>query len=154
MRVAVLLVLVVLVTNGVADNIMIPAGPDWMAHVNETLARQQQWVRGAEDIMAHIVLGPLQEQLKGAAFSQRNRTQIVQVQTNHLRAHVMQRLLQALEEDVEICPWPRHVSQQAVQNIVTELKKHEFIADWVPNLYRCPGQTGFIRVHVPLPAFE
>lgn len=143
-----LLVVVLFAVAAMADE------QQWAAHVNETLARQQQWVRGAEDIMAHIVLGPLQEQLKGAAFSQRNRTQILQVQTNHLRAHVMQRLLQALEEDVEICPWPTHVSQQAVQNMVTELKKHEFTAEWVPNLYRCPGQTGFIRVHVPLPAFE
>lgn len=127
---------------------------EWTKEVDDALARQRQWVRAAEDIMAHVVLGPLQDQLKGAAFSQRNRTQIIAVQTNHLRAHVMQRLLQSLEEDVSICAWPPHVSEAAVQNIVRELKSHEFTADWVPDLHRCPGQAGFIRIHVPLPAFE
>ena len=152
MRVVLVIALLALI-GGAYANTAGGVTEEWAKQVNETLTRQHQWVRAAEDILAHVVLGPLQEQLKGAAFSQRNRTQIVQVQTNHLRAHVMQRLLQALEEEVHICPWPTHVSMDAIQNMVKELKHHEFQAEWVPNLYRCPGQAGYIRVHVPLPAF-
>jgi hypothetical protein len=128
-------------------------GLEWAKQVNATLERHHNWIRAAEDILAHVVLGPLQDQLKAAAFSQRNRTQIIHVQTNHLRAHVMQRLLQALEEQVQICPWPAHISREAVDAVLTELKRHEFQAAWVPDLYRCPGHGGYINVHVPLPAF-
>lgn len=153
----VLLLVVVLSAGSVAASnpaATAAVSDDWVKQINETLTRQHQWTRAAEDILAHVVLGPLQDQLKGAAFSQRNRTQILHVQTNHLRAHVMQRLLQALEEEVLICPWPTHVHMDAIQRMVQELKHHEFQAEWVPNLYRCPGQPGYIRVHVPLPAFE
>lgn len=114
---------------------------------------EERWVRAVEDILAHVVMGPLQPNLKASAFGQRNRTQILAVQTNHLRAHVMQVLLQSLEEEVQICPWPAHVGEAAAHTLVAELKVHEFRASWVPNLYRCPGHTGYISVHVPPPAF-
>jgi hypothetical protein len=153
-RISFLVLMAMCLTARVSASPTAAATEEWVKLVNDTLARNHQWVRAAEDIMAHVVLGPLQDQLKGAAFSQRNRTQIIHVQTNHLRAHVMQRLLQALEEEVLICPWPTHIGMDAILNLVRELKQHEFQAEWVPNLHRCPGQAGYIRVHVPLPAFE
>lgn len=113
------------------------------------------WFKAVEDVLAHIVMGPLQPALRPAAFSQRNRTQVIHVQANHFRAQVLQNMLQSLEERVEVCPWPLHVGQEAVQIVVAELKRLEFQASWENKPHwRCPGYGGYLLVHVPVPSID
>jgi hypothetical protein len=115
----------------------------------------ETWAKDVEGVLAHIVMGPLQPALRPAAFAQRNRTQIVQVQSNHFRAHVLQNMLQALDHQVELCPWPSYVSQEAVQLVVQELKALEFQAVWETKPHwRCPGAGGYLVVQVPEPAVK
>lgn len=115
----------------------------------------QGWTKAVEDVLAHIVMGPLQPALRPAAFSHRNRTQVVHVQANHFRAHVLQSMLQSLDEKVEICPFPSYVSLEAVQAVVAELKGLEFQASWEPHPHwRCPGAWGYLLVHVPVPSLK
>lgn len=110
------------------------------------------WPKAVEDVLSHIVMGPLQPQLRPTAFAQRNRTQVIHVQANHFRAHVLQNMLQSVTERVEVCPWPPHVSHDAVLAVVVELKALEFQASWEPTPHwRCPGYGGYLLVHVPAP---
>lgn len=112
----------------------------------------ESWAKAVEDVLAHIVMGPLQPALRPAAFAQRNRTQVIHVQSNHFRAHVMQSMLQSLEERVEICPFPEYIGQEAISNVVTELKALEFQASWEAKPHwRCLGAGGYLLVHVPVP---
>jgi hypothetical protein len=123
------------------------------AVANSTTVPHEGWIKAVEDVLAHIVMGPLQPALRPTAFSQRNRTQVVHVQANHFRAHVLQNMLQSLEERVEVCPWPPHVGQEAVQMVVAELKSLEFQASWENKPHwRCPGYGGYLLVHVPVPS--
>lgn len=110
------------------------------------------WIKAVEDMLSHIATGPFQSALRPAAFTSRNRTQVVHVQANQFRAHVLQTLLQSLVERVEICPWPAYVGQEAVQMVLKELQSLEFQANWetAPH-WRCPGYAGYLLVHVPLP---
>lgn len=113
------------------------------------------WTKAVEDVLSHIVMGPLQPALRPTAFTSRNRTQVIQVQANQFRAHVLQNLLQSLVERVEICPWPAYVGQDAIQAVVKELKALEFQASWEPTPHwRCPGYGGYLLVHVPLPGSQ
>ncbi len=109
-------------------------------------------IKSIEDVLSHIVIGPLHRGLRPAAFSQRNRTQVLQVQANHFRAHVLQNMLQSLEEHVEICPWPSYIGQEAISGVVNELKSLEFNVSWENKPHwRCPGYGGYLLIHVPVP---
>lgn len=125
------------------------------ASTTTTTTVSESWTKDVEGVLAHIVMGPLQPALRPAAFAQRNRTQVVQVQSNHFRAHVLQNMLQALDERVEVCPWPSFVSHEAIQLVVQELKALEFQVTWETKPHwRCPGAGGYLTIHVPLPAAE
>lgn len=119
---------------------------------SKTVGVPEGWTKAVEDVLSHIVIGPLQSALRPAAFTSRNSTQVIHVQANQFRAHVLQHLLQSLEERVEICQWPPYISQEAVQVVLKELVALEFQASWETKPHwRCPGYGGYLLVHVPVP---
>lgn len=112
---------------------------------------QARWNHVGE-ILQNVVLGPLHPDLRPAAFTQRNRTELIHIQANHFRAHLLQAMLQALDERVEVCPWPPHVTHDAVLNVIAELKHREFNITWEAKPHwRCPGVGGYVAVQVPQP---
>lgn len=114
--------------------------------------RLMTWASHVDQVLESVVVGPFKDDLRPAHFAQRNATQIVHVQSNFFRARVLQAMWQSLEEHVEVCPWPPHLSDQAALAVVAQLKALQFDVSWetLPR-WRCPGASGYLRVQVPKP---
>lgn len=114
--------------------------------------RLMSWATHVDQVLESVAVGPFRNDLRPTNFTERNATQIVIVQSNFFRARVLQAMWQSLEERVEVCPWPPHLSDQAALAVVAQLKALQFDVSWetLPR-WRCPGASGYVRVQVPKP---
>ena len=123
---------------------------------NQTLinANIEKWINVANAQLSALGIEAFGSHFTPDYLATRTRQSMLEAQQRRFRGQLGIAIAESLDDHVYVCP-AGHVSDEAAQNIVAEMKKNGFDAHWIKDRKRCGQQRlGYAYVKIPPPTAE